>query len=388
MSDAQRAAQSLKVELRLHGLPAVILVGGQGTRLRPLTLTTPKPLVPLANRPVIEHIVRWLQRYAVTEIFLATQYQAAAFDRWLYDWRGIPVRAVEEPEPRGTAGAVAHLAPHLHGTTIVVNGDNLLDLDVAAMLAAHRAHGAVVTISTDSVDDPTGCGVVVSDSQGRVTTFQEKPAPGTARANTVNTGVYLLESAALAAIPRDTFCNFEQQVFPELIAADAGVFAFQSAHTWIDTGTPAGYLRAQAAVLAGVASEPAGLVASGARGPGITGGRLWQAESVNVDSAARLNGGVALGFGTMIASDVVINASSIGRECHILPQALVERSAIWDACMLEHGATIYDSIIGHNCYIGAGARLNGVVVGDRCIIRSGAEVPAGTMLQPGTTYPT
>lgn len=384
MSHTKRLdAQQPPVEQLPPGLQAVVLVGGQGTRLRPLTLTTPKPLVPLTNRPVIEHIVRWLERYAITEIFLATQYQAAAFDRWLRRWQGTPVHAVAEPAPRGTAGAVAHLAERLHGTTIVVNGDNLQDLDLAALLAAHRAHAGVATIATDRVADPTGRGVVVSDHAGHVTEFQEKPAPGTARANTVNTGVYVLEPAALAMIPRDTFCNFEQQVFPQLIAAEAGLFAFQSAHTWIDTGTPDGYLRAQAAVLGSGASQPAGRPVAGRD----TGNGLWQADAVNVDSAAQLSGGVALGFGTMIASHVRINASSIGRECHILPQALVERSAIWDGCMIEQGAAIYDSIIGFNCYIGAEARLDGAVVGDGCIIRSGAEVPAGTRLQPRSTYP-
>lgn len=362
-------------------LAAVVLVGGQGSRLRPLTLTTPKPLVPLVNRPVIEHIVDWLAGSGVDEIVLATQYQAAAFERWLGQRRRqglrVPVAAIEEPEPRGTAGAVAHVAGRLHGTTVVVNGDNLIGLDLAAMLRAHRAARADVTISTDAVDDPTGRGVVVSDETGRVQAFQEKPAPGSARANTVNTGVYLLEPAALAAIPRDRFCNFEQHVFPALIDAGAAVTAFQSAHVWIDTGTPAGYLRAQQAVLEGLASSPGGTLVAG----------IWQADSVTIDGAAELLPPLALGFGTMVASGATIERSSVGRECHVLAGAQLRASAVWDACQIERGATIRHSIIGYDCFIGAGAQLDRAILGDGCIIEPDAVLPPGTSLPPHTRWP-
>jgi mannose-1-phosphate guanylyltransferase len=357
-------------------MQAVILVGGQGTRLRPLTLTTPKPLVPLANRPVIEHIVRWLERYGVTEVILATQYQASAFERWLRRWRGVPIRAIEEPEPRGTAGAVANVAQMLHGTTIVVNGDNLMDLDLHAMLAHHRAAQAHATISTDAVADPTGRGVVVADAARRVQAFQEKPAPGTARANTVNTGVYLLEPAAVAAIPRGRFCNFEHDVFPQLIADGAPVYAFQSAHVWIDTGTPIGYLRAQAAVLRGSASAPSGEAT----------GSVWREDSVTIDSAAGIHTS-AIGFGTMIAAGAALVESSIGRECHVLAGACIEQSAIWDGCQIERGAVLRSSIVGYNCYIGDGAQIDTAVIGDGCIIRAGVVLQPGATIQPETRLP-
>jgi mannose-1-phosphate guanylyltransferase len=358
-------------------MQAVILVGGQGTRLRPLTLTTPKPLVPLANRPVIEHIVRWLERYDVSEVILATQYRAAAFERWHRHWRGVPVRAVEEPEPRGTAGAVAHVADMLRGTVVVVNGDNLVDLDLRAMLAYHQTAGAIATISTDAVADPTGRGVVVADKQGRVREFQEKPDPGTARANTVNTGIYLLEPAAIAAIPVGRFCNFEHHVFPQLIAADARISAFQSEHVWIDTGTPAGYLRAHTAVLNRRASTPSGELVAG----------VWREESVTIDSGASLHDGVVVGFGTMIASGATLKLSSIGRECHVLAHAHIERSAIWDTCQIERGAVIHNSIVGYNCYIGDGAHIDTAVIGDNCIIQAGTVLEAGTIVQPATLLP-
>lgn len=360
-------------------LQAVVLVGGQGTRLRPLTLTTPKPLAPLANRPVIEHIVAWLASYGVREILLATQYRAQSFDRWLRIWRrrhpDVTIMAIEEPEPRGTAGAVAHVAPQLRGSVVVVNGDNLLNLDLAAMLRAHEARGTVATISTDEVDDPTGRGVVVSDGQGRVRAFQEKPAPGTALARTVNTGVYLLEPSAVAAIPRDRFCAFEQDVFPALIDSGAAVRAFQSRHIWIDTGTPSGYLRAQQAVLDGQASAAAGTRI----------GTAWIDESVTIDSAAQIDGPIAVGFGSSIAAGAQVDRSSIGRECHVLTGARIERSAIWDGCQIEPNAAIHGSILGYNCYVGDGARVHSSILGDGCIIRAGVELAPGTLIPPRTT---
>lgn len=362
-------------------MQAVVLVGGQGTRLRPLTLTTPKPLVPLANRPVIEHIALWLARYGVDDVILATQYQAQAFAPWMRRWQrshiDVNIRAVEEPEPRGTAGAVANVARLLHGTTIVVNGDNLQNLDLNAMHEKHRATGAVATISTDAVDDPTGRGVVVSDDQGRVSRFQEKPTPGTALGRTVNTGVYLVEPEALAAIPNDRFCNWEQDVFPALIGSGAHVQAFQSEHVWIDTGTPGGYFRAQAAVLAGQASAPDGIFVQG----------VWQDDSVTIDGNAELSGGIAIGFGTMIAAGARLHTCSVGRECYVLTGAAISESAIWDHCQIESDVRIHNSIVGYNCYIGKGAQVATALIGDGCIIGAGAIVPPNTVLLPQTTFP-
>jgi NDP-sugar pyrophosphorylase family protein len=224
--------------------------------------------------------------------------------------------------------------------------------------------------------------VVVSDGHGRVLAFQEKPAQGTAQANTVNTGVYILEPEAIAAIPRDTFCNFEQHVFPDLIHSGTSVCSFQSTHLWIDTGTPSGYFRAQAAVLAGQVSVPAGVPVIGdVQHP------VWREDSVTIDSSADIKGGVTVGFGTMIASASTIIASSIGRECHVLPNARIERTAIWDACQVERGAIIEDSIVGFNCYVGVHAQIRGAVIGDGCIIQAEAIVQPGMLLPPGTTYP-
>jgi NDP-sugar pyrophosphorylase family protein len=356
-------------------MQAVVLVGGQGTRLRPLTLTTPKPLVPLANRPLVEHIVRWLEQAGVEDVILATQYRAGAFDRWLRHWQGIPVRAVEEPAPLGTAGAVAHVAHFLRGTTAVINGDNVTDLDLQAMARAHRATGAVVTISVARVDDPTGLGVVVADAGGRVSRFQEKPARGQALATTVNTGSYLIEPRALAGVPHGQTAMWETDLFPALIGDGAPVYAFEAPHLWLDAGTPAGYFAAQQAILSGAASTPAGVEVDG----------IWTEPNVSRDPRGSYRGPMALGSGSVVAAGAMLEGPlSLGRACHVLAGARLERSAIWDNCQIEPGATIVDSIVGYNCYIAAGARVEGALLGDGVLVRPAAHVPCGSRLAPGS----
>lgn len=356
-------------------MQAVILVGGAGLRLRPLTATTPKPLIPLANRPLIEHIVRWLEGAGVDAVMLLAQYRAAAFDRWLHHWRGIDVRVVEEPVPLGTAGAVANVAHLLRGTTAVINGDNITNLDLGAMLRLHRKRGAVATIAIDRVDDPSGRGVVVADAMGRVARFQEKPAPGTALAATVNTGSYLIEPAALAGVGRGQPAMWETDLFPNLIVTGQPVYAFETPHLWLDAGTPSGYFGAQQAILTGAVSEPAGEARGG----------VWTERQVSCDGSAQLQPPAALGYGTIIAAEAVVEGPcSIGAECHVLRGARVSRSSVWDGTLIEAGASILNSIIGYNCYVGEGARVHGALLGDGVTIKPGGHVAPGSRVEPGS----
>lgn len=356
-------------------MQALILAGGRGERLQPLTITTPKPLVPLANRPLVEHVVRWLEQAGAARIWLLTHYRAADFDTWLRQWQGVRVSAVEELAPLGTAGAVANVAHLLHGTTAVINGDNLTNLDLEAMAHFHRSKGAIATIATDRVDDPTGRGVVVADAGGRVTRFQEKPAPGAALARTVNTGSYLIEPEALANLAPGTRAMWETDIYPALIGAGAPVYAFEAPHLWLDAGTPGGYFAAQAAILDRSASAPAGLEIDG----------IWAEANTNRDAGASYTPPIALGFGAIVAAGArLFGPLSVGRECHVLPGASLERSALWDGCFVEAGARVIDSIVGYNCYIAADALVEGSLLGDGVIVRAGAHLPAGSRVAPGS----
>jgi mannose-1-phosphate guanylyltransferase len=349
-------------------MQAVVLVGGQGTRLQPLTLTTPKPLVPLANRPLIEHVVRWLEGAGITQVILATQYHAAAFERWMHDWRGVEVVAVEEPVPLGTAGAVANVAHLLRGTTAIINGDNVTNIDLGAMLELHQHMGACATIAVASVDDPTGRGVAVMDGDGRLRGFQEKPAPGMALARTVNTGTYLIEPSALDIVPAGRRAMWETDVFPALIAGGKTLVGCTAPHLWLDAGTPAGYFATQDAILQGRVSAPDGTVVSAPDThegwtPPVAIGR-----DAGIASTARLDGPVSIGHG-----------------CTVQGGARIGHSAIWDACVVEQGATIHGSIIGYNTRIAAGATIADALIGDGTTIGAGVHIPAGSRIAPGST---
>ncbi len=351
-------------------MQAVVLVGGQGMRLRPLTLTTPKPLVPLANRPVIEHVVRWLQAAGIEQVILATQYHAVAFDDWLRDWQGIDIRAVEEPVPLGTAGAVANVAHLLHGTTVIVNGDNITNIDLAHMLDAHRRTEACVTIGVATVDDPTGRGVAVMQPNGRLTCFQEKPARDSALARTVNTGTYLIEPDILATVEPGTPAMWETDVFPALIAQGRGVYGCDIPHIWLDTGTPQGYFATQAAILYGQVASPDG---------------IWVGDTTPPSIDTQWHLPVVIGRDTIVDATAVLEGpTTIGHHCKVRPGARIVRSAIWDGCVIDEGAIIQDSIIGYNTHVAAGAYIADALIGDGVTIHPGVHVVSGSRIAPNS----
>jgi len=217
---------------------AVVLVGGEGTRLRPLTYTTPKPMLPIANRPFLEHQVAHLRAHGIDRIVLACGYRPDAIRAHF----GAELEYVVEPEPLGTGGAIAHAARALTETFVVANGDVLTDLDLTALVRFHRDRDARMTLALHPVDDPSRYGVVVTAADGAVTAFVEKPAPGTAAASTINAGTYVVEPDVLGLIPEGRAVSVEYEVFPLLVGA--GLYARSSAGYWRDIGTPESYLAA------------------------------------------------------------------------------------------------------------------------------------------------
>jgi mannose-1-phosphate guanylyltransferase len=220
---------------------AVILVGGEGTRLRPLTEQVPKPMVPIANRPFLEHQIAQLERHGITDVVLSCGY----LPDQIRDHFGDRLRYVVEDFPLGTGGAIEHAAREFSETFLVCNGDVLTDLDVTDLIALHRAKGARATIALHPVDDPTRYGLVRTDDEGAVTAFIEKPAPGEADVNTINAGTYVMEPDVLRLIPPATMVSVEREVFPHLVGD--GLYARSEPGEWIDIGTPASYLAANMA---------------------------------------------------------------------------------------------------------------------------------------------
>jgi mannose-1-phosphate guanylyltransferase len=275
---------------------AVILVGGEGTRLRPLTEWLPKPMLPIANRPFLEHQIEHLRRHGVTRVILSCGYRPDP----MRDHFGDSLEYAVEPEPLGTGGAIGFAAAGIGETFVVCNGDVLTDLDLTALLAVHRARGARATIALHRVADPTRYGLVRTDAEGAVTAFVEKPGADEADVDTINAGTYVLEPEVLGLIEPGRMVSVEREVFPRLIGS--GLWAKLDAGRWRDIGTPESYLAAN------IERMPAG--------------GLIDPTAV-VDAAADVADSV-------IGAGVRVRAGARVRWCVVLPGAVVRSGSAFD----------------------------------------------------------
>jgi mannose-1-phosphate guanylyltransferase len=321
---------------------AVVLVGGFGTRLRPLTSSTPKQMLPVVNRLMIERVVEHLGRHGVSTAVLALGYRPDAFvDAYPSGHcAGVELHYAVEPEPLDTAGAIrfAALDAGIDERFLVVNGDVLTDLDVTALVARHEASGAEGTIALHRVTDPSAFGVVPTAADGRVTAFIEKPPPGEAPTDLINAGTYVLEPTVLGRIPPDRRVNVERVTFPAMVA-DGSLFAFDGETYWIDAGTPVTYLAANLDLLSGVRGAP----------------------EQGVHASARVEGEV--------------RSSVIGPNVTIEAGATVEGSVVLSGARVERDAVVRDGIVGPRATVGAGATVEaGSVVGDDRVVEAGAHV--------------
>ena len=294
---------------------AVVLVGGFGTRLRPLTSTIPKPMLPVGHLPIIERLVANLARSGVTEVTLALGFKPEPFVAAFPDGMcaGITLRYAVEPEPLDTAGAIrfAAEAAGIDDTFVVVNGDVLTDLDVATLVDFHRSHGAEATIHLTPVADPSAFGVVALEADGRVQRFIEKPAPGTAPSNLINAGTYVLEPSVLARIPAGQKVSIERATFPAVVA-DGGLFAMATDDYWLDTGHPELYLQANLDVVDGLRAHD-------------------RCDAVHSEAH--------------VAADAVIESSVVGARAHVGPGAVVRRSVLLPDAVVAAGAVVADSVV-------------------------------------------
>ncbi|RMH81525.1 MAG: NDP-sugar synthase [Actinomyces sp.] len=322
-------------------MKAVVLVGGFGTRLRPLTLSTPKQMLPVVDRPMIEHVVAGLARHGVDEVVLSLGYRPDAFTDAYPDGRcaGVRLRYAVEPEPLDTAGAIrfAADAAGLDETFVVVNGDVFTDLDVSALWRRHHEVGAEATIALTPVDDPSRYGVVPTDPEGRVLGFVEKPPRDEAPTNWINAGTYVFEPSVLARIPEGRKVSVERETFPALVA-DGTLWAVRSDAYWVDAGTPETYLQIQLDLI------------DGRRGPAVPG----VAPTARVAPSATVD------------HSVVMSGAEIGADARLV-DAVVSPGAVIGA-----GAVVDRSIVGPGARIGEGAVVTGLT-----IVGAGEEVPAG-----------
>jgi NDP-sugar pyrophosphorylase family protein len=348
----------------------VVLVGGTGTRLRPLTLTAPKQVLPIVEVPMIERVLTYLAGHGVDEAVLSLGYLHDAFVALFPDGRCGRVRLVYavEPEPLDTAGAVGFAARYagIDERFLVVNGDILTDLDVTAMVDFHDRRGAEATISLAKVADPSAFGLVPIDGQGRVAAFVEKPAPGEVGPSLVNAGTYVLEPSVLDRIPGGRRVSIEREVFP-LLAGAGSLFGFDSPDYWTDTGTPLQYLQAQLDLVSGRRPGPP---APGAR-CGPTG--VWTLDGGEADGD--LHGPAVVGVGATVSRGATVEGSVIGAGAQVGAGARIHDSVLLPGVVVGDGATVSRSILGPGVRVGAGAQIAALSV-----LGAGYEVASGARL--------
>ena len=332
---------------------AVVLVGGFGTRLRPLTLTTPKPMLPVGHVPIIERLVDNLAKGGVTDVTLALGFKPEPFIEAFPDGtcNGVTLHYAVEPEPLDTAGAIRFAADFsgIDETFVVANGDVLTDLDIGSLVRFHRAHSAEATIHLVAVEDPSAFGVVALDSDGRVERFVEKPAPGTEPSNQINAGTYVLEPSVLELIPAGRRVSIERDTFPQVVE-NGRLFAMSTHDYWLDTGNPVQYLQANLDLLGG-RRHPLG--SAGAH------------EEAFVDETA------------------VVTNSIVAAGATVAAAASVTDSVLLSGAVVEAGAVVADSVVMGR--IGQDARVDACVVGLHGVVAPGEQLSGEYRPSPDST---
>lgn len=338
-------------------------------------------MIPLVNRPFLEHMLLRLRKHGIDEVILAVQYLANQFRETLGDGSrlGLKVHIIEEPEPRGTAGAVKHVESMLEGTTFVFNGDVLTDLDLQAMLAFHRETGSKATISLTPVEDPTQFGLVEMDADHRVRRFLEKPRMEDVTTSLINAGSYILEPEVFRYVPPNEFFMFERGLFPVLLQTGDPMYGYPSRAYWTDIGKPQTYLEVNHDILIGrVAYDvPGQEIAS----------RVWAEGSTDIHASAQIIGPVVFGPDVQVARGArIIGPTVIGARCQIGVEASIENSVLWEENTIEEGATLRSCVLGRGNRIGARSVVaGGAVIGDACSLGVENRLDHGIRLWPGTT---
>jgi len=356
------------------------MAGGFGTRLRPLTAHLPKPLVPVGNVPIMEHTVRLLKRHGFTDLCVLLYFLPDSITSYFGDGGrlGVKLTYVTPTADLGTAGAVKFAAGDSDEPVLVVSADVLTDLDLAGAVAFHRSRGAEATMVLTRVEQPLAYGIVITDGEGRVLRFLEKPSWGEVFSDTINTGIYLLEPSVFPAIPAGRPYDFGKELLPALLAGGRPLWGHVAQGYWRDVGDLAEYRTAHLDLLQGrVGVEmPGKRVAS-------DGHTVWLDEGASVDDSARLSGSVIIGRGTHVAAGARVANSVIGPDTDIQAGADVEGSVIWDGVEIGPGAVVKEAVIGRKSVVRANAFLaEGVVIADFCRIGEGSVVKANVKVWP------
>lgn len=349
-------------------MTGVILVGGRGTRLRPLTFSRPKPLVPLVNRPFLEYQLDLLRRHGVDEVVLCVSYQARQLMRHFAggDRFGLTIRYATEKEPLGTAGALKNAASLItgDGPVVVLNGDILTDLDLDEILETHRRQGALVTLTLVEVEDPTRYGLVILDRSGQVQRFLEKPTWDEVTARTISAGIYILEPSVFDFIPPGREVSVERETFPQLLAQGVRVSGHVTPGYWLDIGTPDKYLQAHWDILDRKVSVPI-------RGTELSPG-VWVGNGVRISPRATLLPPVVLGDRVSVTDRARVGPYVVlGDGTVVGEEAALTRSVTGRRCGLRYGAQVRDAVLDTRTRVAEGALVDGLLLASGSVVGRG-----------------
>ncbi len=360
-------------------MKAIILVGGEGTRLRPLTDNVVKTMVPVLNKPFLEYIIHHLRRHGINEVVLTLCHKPHQLEEYFGDGSKSNIRLsyVIEDSPLGTAGAIKNAQKHITDSFIVINGDIFTDLDLSGMLHFHRNTKAKITIALTPVDDPTFYGVIESDAQNRITSFTEKPAPERVTTNMINAGTYIAEPDILDFIPENSYFMFEYNLFPKLLEEGIPLYSYQSQDYWIDIGTPEKYLKLHHDLLLGKSSQLTGYK---------HGNEIHIGKETFIHPTARLTGPLLIGDGCVISKEASLKGPAVlGNGCKIGEGSLITGAILWRNVRVGNKVVIDNSIIGNNSRLQDNSHIDdNCVLGDNVFIAKDMTLPVNSRLSTGT----
>ena len=356
------------------------MAGGFGTRLRPLTNNLPKPMVPMANRPMMEHIIELLKKNAITDLTALLYFQPEMISGYLGDGAGLCVKIdyITLTVDLGTAGAVGSAMRKIGGdeTTLIISGDVLTDIDLKRAVEFHKRNNSAATIVLTRVENPLPFGIVITDEEGRIVRFLEKPSWGEVFSDTINTGIYILEKKVLDYIPADREFDFSKDLFPLMLEKKEPIFGYIAEGYWKDVGSLEEYRAANMDILQGIVHVEI-------PGERIEGRRLWVGKGSRIDFTAKLEGSIVIGENCRIEADARISNSIIGPNSVVEEGAVIRDSVLWDSTRVARGASLHEDVVGSSSEILDQAHIaEGVIVSDHCRIGRNATLKANVKVWP------
>jgi mannose-1-phosphate guanylyltransferase/phosphomannomutase len=359
-------------------MKAVVMAGGEGSRLRPLTIGRPKPMVPMVSKPVMAHILDLLKRHGITEVVITLHFMPEVIQSYFGDGSSMNMKihyAIEET-PLGTAGSVKNAQQYLDEPFIIISGDAVTDINLQQIIAFHQEKGAEATLTLYRVPNPLEYGVIITDPDGKIVQFLEKPSWGEVISDTVNTGIYVIEPQVLDLIEQGVSTDWSKDVFPQLLKSGRPLYGYVAEGNWTDVGDISEYMRASGDVLYHrVHTEELGR---------HIGGDVWVGQDVEIAPDAQLYGPIYLGNEVKIKGGVIIHGPTVVRDYTIIDNRVhIDRSIIWRNCYVGEGAELRGAIVGRQCTVKSKAVLfEGVVLGDNSIVGEGAVLHANIKIWP------